>query len=140
MGLKKVKIDHKEKEKSIVINDKLKTQYWIVNIMLILTIINSILFPVLVLEKQQLQWFGFIWGTIGIASLVILIYQISRKSAAEKLKLTEIISLQEDQFFGRKRFSLKLKNGKYRDLLEVKNEVDIFEIKQLFRNNGIEVN
>lgn len=110
------------------------------NTLLIFTIIYLILFLFSVLEKKHLQWIGFIWMILGIASLIILIYQILKNSAAEKLKLTDIISLKEKHLFGRKKFSLKLKNGKYRDLLEIKNEIDIMETKHLFKNNGIEVN
>ena len=68
----------------------------------------------------------------------MLIYQLMKKSASEKLNLTEIRSLTEKQIFGRKRFSLKLKNGKLRDLIEIKNESDISETKELFKNIGIE--
>ena len=83
---------------------------------------------------------GFIWIIIGIFSIVMLIYQLLKKSASEKLNLSDISSLTEKQVFGRKRFSLKLKNGKLRDLMEMKNESDIKETKELFKNIGIEIN
>ncbi len=133
-----MKIKFNEKEKSIEIKDGLKTQYLMIKIMLIFTLINSILFPVFVLEKQQLEWMGFIWIILGLASMILLIYQIMKKSTSEKLNLSEISSLTEKQILGRKRFSLKLKNGKLRDLIEMKNESDIRETKELFNNIGIE--
>ena len=133
-------IKYNESKKTIEIKDSLKTQYWMINIMAILNIINSILFPVFVLEKKQMEWFGFIWVIIGIASVIGLIYQIWKKTASEKLNLSEISSLNEKQIFGRKRFSLKLKNGKLRDLMEMKNETDIKKTKELFKNIGIETN
>ena len=133
-------IKYNESENTIEIKDGLKTQYWMINIMAILNIINSILFPVFVLEKKQMEWFGFIWVIIGIASFIGLIYQIWKKTASEKLNLSEINSLTEKQIFGRKRFSLELKNGKLRDLMEMKNESDIKETKELFKNIGIETN
>ena len=133
-----MKINFNEKEKSIEIKDGLKTQYLMIKIMLIFTLINSILFPVFVLDKKQLEWMGFIWIILGLASMIMLIYQIMKKSTSEKLNLSEISSLTEKQVFGRKRFSLKLKNGKLRDLMEMKNESDIIETKELFKNIGIE--
>ena len=133
-----MKIKFNEKEKSIEIKDGLKIQYLMIKIMLIITLINSILFPVFVLDKKQLEWMGFIWIILGLASLIMLIYQIMKKSTSEKLNLSEISSLTEKQVFGRKRFSLKLKNGKLRDLMEMKNESDIKETKELFKNIGIE--
>jgi len=133
-----MKINFNEKEKSIEIKDGLKTQYLMIKIMLIFTLINSILFPVFVLDKKQLEWMGFIWIILGLASMIMLTYQIMKKSTSEKLNLSEISSLTEKQVFGRKRFSLKLKNGKLRDLMEMKNESDIIETKELFKNIGIE--
>ena|SRR5690606_7507023 len=135
-----MKIKFNEKEKSIEIKDGLKTQYLVVKMTLIFTLINSILFPVFVLDKKQLEWMGFVWIILGLASMTMLIYQILKKSASEKLNLSEISSLTEKQIFGRKRFSLKLKNGKLRDLMELKNESDIIETKKLFTNIGIETN
>ncbi len=133
-----LKIKYNEKEKSIEIKDGLKTQYLLIKMMLIFTLINSILFLLFVLEKKQLEWMGFIWIILGLASMIMLIYQIMKKSTSEKLNLSEISSLIEKQIFGRKRFSLKLKNGKLRDLMEMKNESDIMETKKLFKNIGIE--
>ncbi|ADV50584.1 hypothetical protein ES677_15025 [Bizionia gelidisalsuginis] len=134
-----MKINFNEKEKSIEIKDGLKTQYLMIKVMLIFTLINSILFPVFVLDKKQLEWMGFIWIILGLASVIMLIYQIMKKSTSEKLNLSEISSLTEKQVFGRKRFSLKLKNGKLRDLMEMKNESDIIETKELFKNIGIQI-
>ncbi len=133
-----MKIKFNENEKSLEIKDGLKTQYFLIKMSLILTLINSILFPVFVLDKKQLEWMAFIWIILGLASIGILIYQILKKSAAEKLNLSDICSLTEKQVFGRKRFSLKLKNGKMRDLMEMNNKPDIIEIKKLFENIGIE--
>ena len=133
-----MKIKFNEKEKSIEIKDGLKTQYLLIKMTLIFTLINSILFPVFVLDKQQLKWMGFIWIILGLVSMIMLIYQIMKKSTSEKLNLSEISSLTEKQVFGRKRLSLKLKNGKLRDLMEMKNESDIKETKELFKNIGIE--
>ncbi|MFO7719020.1 MAG: hypothetical protein R6W85_01100 [Gillisia sp.] len=130
-------ITFNEREKSIEIKDGLKFQYFLLKIMLLFTIINSILFPVFVLEKTHLEWMGFIWIIVGLASLSILIYIVLKKSASEKLKVSEITSLIEKLVFGRKRFSFQLKNGKLRELPELKKESNITEIKELLKNIGI---
>lgn len=134
-----MKIQFDEKEKSIEIKDGLKTQYLLIKMMLFITLINSILFPVFILDKRQLEWLGFIWILLGLGSMIMLIYQVMTKSKSEKLNLSEISSLTEKQVFGRTRFSLKLKNGKLRDLMEMKNESDIIETKELFKNIGIKI-
>lgn len=132
-----MKIKFNENEKTIEIKDGLKFQYFTFKTMLIITIINSFIFPVFVLEKAQLEWIGFIWIFLGITSVGIFIYHILKKTASEKLHLSDINSLTEKQIFGRKRFSLKLKNGKLRDLMDMKKESEIIEMKKLFKNIGI---
>ncbi|MDO6602459.1 hypothetical protein [Arenibacter palladensis] len=134
-----MKIQFDEKEKSIEIKDGLKTQYLLIKMMLFITFINSILFPVFILDKKQLEWLGFIWILLGLASMIMLIYEVMNKSTSEKLNLSEISSLTEKQVFGRTRFSLKLKNGKLRDLMEMKNESDVIETKELLKNIGIKI-
>ncbi len=73
-------IKYNESENTIEIKDSLKTQYWTITLMTIFTIINSILFLVFVLDKKQMEWFGFIWIIIGMASVIGLIYQIWKKN------------------------------------------------------------
>jgi hypothetical protein len=92
------------------------------------------------MDKKQLEWMGFVWIILGLVSMILLLYLKLKKSASEKLYVSEISSFTEKQIFGRKRFSLTLKNGKLRDLMELKNESDIIETKKLFTNIGIETN
>ena len=126
-----------EKEKTLEIKDGLKQQYFHMKMALIFTLINSILFPVFVLDEKQLKWMGFIWIISGITSTGILIYQILKKTATEKLHISDISLLKEKEIFGRKRFSLMLINGRSRDLMISKKESDIIEMKQLFEKLGI---
>ena len=133
-----MKIKFNDIEKSIEIKDGLKTQYLMIKMMMMITLLNSILFPVFVLDKKESEWLRFTWVISGLTCLIMLIYLVMKKSTSEKLNLSQINSLTEKQIFGRKRFSLKLKNGKMRDLIEIKNELDIKETKELFQNIGIE--
>jgi len=132
-----MKIKFNENEKTIEIKDGLKQQYFLMKMALIFTSINSLLFPLFVLNEKQLKWMGFIWIILGITSTGILIYQRLKKTASDKLDISDISMLTEKQIFGRKRFSLKLRNGKFRDLIEVKKESDIIEMKKLFEEVGI---
>ncbi len=132
-----MKIKFNENEKTIEIKDGLKQQYFLMKMALIFTSINSLLFPLFVLNEKQLKWMGFIWIILGITSTGILIYQRLKKTASDKLDISDISMLTEKQIFGRKRFSLKLRNGKFRDLIEMKKESDIIEMKKLFEEVGI---
>ncbi|MCL8006443.1 hypothetical protein [Gelidibacter japonicus] len=133
-----MKITYNEKEKSIEIKDGLKTQFLLLKISLGFVLANSVLFPVFVLDKKQFEWMGFIWILLGLVIIVLITYQLVKKTASEKLKLSDISSLNEKQFFGRKMLRLKLKNGKTRDLIDVKSQKDISEIKAFFNTIGIQ--
>lgn len=132
-----MKIRFNDTDKTIEIKDGLKKQVLLIKLSLVVTLLNCVLFPLFVLDKEQMEWMGFIWIILGVFSVVLFTYQILKKTASEKLKLSEICSLTEKPFFGRKKFSLKLKNGKFRDLIELKNKSDITETKKLFKSIGI---
>ena len=139
MELKKIKINYNEKDQSIEINDSYRTQYFIVNTMLALNILNSILYPFFVLDKEKLEMSWFIWLIVGLSSVILIIYQITKKSAEENLQLSKIHSLHEKNFLGREILSLKLNNGKFRDILIVKSETDKVKIKSFFKDIGFQV-
>ena len=139
MQLSKTNINYNIDDQSIQINDGYKTQYLILNTILILNIIESLLFPIFVLENDKLSMTWFIWLIIGGMSIVLLLFQFTRKSTVENLKIDEVNSLVEKNFLGRKTLSLKLKNGKFRDLIKVKSEQERQEIKSFFNNLGFEV-
>lgn len=91
------------------------------------------------LDEKQVVWLGFIWIILGIFSIVLFTYQILKKTASKKINISEISTLTEKEVFGRKRLSLKLKNGKFRDLMEMKNESNIKETKDIFESIGIKI-
>ena len=132
-----MKIKFNEKENTVEIKDGLKQQYFLMKMSLIFTLINSVIFPVFVLDEKQLRWMGFIWIILGITSTGALIYYSQKKSAVEVVNLSDINSLTEKQLLGRKSLSLKLKNGKFRDLPITKKGSDILEMKKLFEGLGI---
>ena len=133
-----MKINYIESEKTIEIKDGLKNQYLVIHLCLIFTFVNSVI-QTLNLDKKQMEWIGFIWIFLGLLSVALLTYQILKKTASEKLNVSEISSLVEKDVFGRKRISLKLKNGKLRDLMEMKKQSDITQTKELFKNIGVKL-
>tara|TARA_R100000935_G_C2838531_1_gene169624 strand:+ start:3278 stop:3721 length:444 start_codon:yes stop_codon:yes gene_type:complete len=139
MDLKSKFINYNDTEKSIKIKDNFKNQYWLTNVMAILNIINSILFPVFVLNRLQMKWFGFFWILIGIASLVGLLYHIIKRSPAENLKIEEIQELSTNSFIGRKQYGLRLINGKFRPLIALKNKNQIVDTIVMIRDLGIPI-
>ena len=133
-----MKISYNESKNSIKIDDGAKNQYFLVRAMMILTFTNSLLF-LYNLSKDHFGIKAFIWIVLGIISLVLSYFLFLKLSAAKELNLNEIDFLKEKNVLGRKRLSLRLKNGKSRNLL-TRNHAEIIAAKTFFARHGIEVN
>lgn len=131
-----MKIEFNESENSIEIKDGLKNQYLILKILMILNLANAI---IRIFGKRTTEY-GFIeyfWVGLGIISLVFLFMFIFKMSTAEKISIGEITELEEKRIFGKKRFSLKLKNGKKRNLGNFKDQFELAKARELFTEIGI---
>ena len=131
-----MKIKLNESENSIEIKDGLNNQYLILKILMILNLANAI---IRIFGKQTTEY-GFIeyfWIGLGIISLVAFFMFVFKLSTAEKISIVEITGLEEKTVFGNNRFSLKLKNGKKRNLGNFKNQFELVKARELFTKIGI---
>lgn len=106
-----IKLDPNDNQ--IKIDDSLKFQYWMIKFVMLSNLFQmtvGLLKPYS--EWDTLTWF---WIPIGLFSLFML-YYFTRLSTAEVITLEDIQHLIHKDFFGRKRLSLKLKNGKTRQI------------------------
>jgi len=131
-----MKINYNELDKSIEIKDGLKSHYFIMKMLMILTILNAIL-NLYDVNKNELGFMEIIWFILGIISLIILYFFIVKKSTLEKIPIEKIKRLNEKSIFGRKRFSIELNDGKKRDLTEMKSQAEFNELRKLFSEIGI---
>jgi hypothetical protein len=131
-----MKINYNELDKSIEIKDGLKSHYFIMKMLMILTILNAIL-NLYDVKKNELGFMEIIWFILGIISLIILYFFIVKKSTLEKIPIEKIKRLNEKSIFGRKRFSIELNDGKKRDLTEMKSQAEFNELRKLFSEIGI---
>ena len=84
--------------------------------------------------------YGFIeyfWIGLGIISLIVLFKFLFKMSTAQKISIGEITRLEEKTVFGKNRFSLKLKNGKKRNLGNFKDQNELAKVRELFSKIGI---
>lgn len=128
-------INYNESKKSIEIKDGLKNYVFLLNFLMILNLLNAILN----LSDVEAS-FGFmkmIWLVLGVVSIVILYNSIFKKSTREKIPIDQIKGLNQRIFLGRKKYFIELKNGKTRDLLEVKSESEFTKLRTMFTKNGI---
>ncbi|MBC7748218.1 MAG: hypothetical protein H7Z76_06535 [Methylotenera sp.] len=122
-------IKYNQTTASIEIKDGLKNHFFIVKLLLIITFINA----VLNLSNAQVA-FGFMklmWLFIGMVAVFGLRIYFFKKTGTDKIPVDEIVGIKERVSFSKKIYFIQLKNGKTRDLLEVKSESQFKEVKKL---------
>ena len=125
-------IYYNEADKSIEITDGIKTYSVLMKLSMSLTLLNAILNLYDVYKKTGLGFIEIAWIIIGIASILILFRLVYKKSTLEKIPVDKIERLKEKIVFGRRRFSIQLKDGKCRELNEIKTQSEFNELKKMF--------
>ncbi|WP_445720678.1 hypothetical protein [Flavobacterium sp.] len=131
-----MKIKYNETDKSIEIKDGMKTHYFVMKFLMSLNLLNAIL-NLYDVNKTGFGFIEIVWLILGIASIIILFLFIYKKSTSEKIPVDEIERIKEKSIFGRRRFSIQLKDGKNRDLNEIKTQSEFNEFKKVFSEIGI---
>ncbi len=131
-----MKIEFNESENTIEIKDGLKNQYLIFKILMILNLANAII-RIFGKQTTEYDFIEFFWIGIGIISLIVLFMFLFKMTTAEKISIGEITRLEEKTVFGKKSFSLKLKNGKKRNLGNFKDQFELAKARELFTEIGI---
>lgn len=133
-----MKIKYHEEEKSIDIDDGLQTHNRIINFIMLANIFaaGSSLYK---MSQVQFEWMGFIWIGLIVLSLGIIFYQIFKISSAQKIKLDQIEFLKEKSIFGRSRYSLKLTNGRFRNLKTLRKQSELDALKKFFSEIGVQM-
>lgn len=132
-------IHYNKNEKLIEINDRMKNHIFMMNFVFTLNLISAV-FQLITLSSTQWNWMGFIWLFIGGISVYALIHYNIKKTGVERIKIKDINSLESFQFLGVKKCSLKLKNGKTRDLINLKHSTEATKTVTLFNTIGIKNN
>jgi hypothetical protein len=124
--------------KTFEIKDGLRTVYIILKVLCLMNILNGTLYFI----GNRVPPFGFLhymWIIIGLASLVLLWFFIFRKSTLSKVPYDQILRVSEKKVLGKKKLQLQLKNGKTRDLPQMKRVADHSVLKKVFEDAGFEV-
>ena len=133
-----MKITYNEAEKCVEINDGLKNHFLLMKALMILNLANAIL-NLSDTKIDNLRFISVVWALLGIISILVLYKFIVKKSSAEKVPIDQINGLNERVFMGKKKYFLELKNGKIRDLLEIKSDSEFKELKTIFTKNEIQL-
>lgn len=129
-------IQYNQTNKSIQIEDKLKTRYLLLKLLMTVNLVNAVL-NLSNMMNNNLNYIGYLWIFIGALSFGFLLYLLLKKTTINQIPIERISSLREKMVLGRKKFSLELTNGKFRDLTDIKTESEIEELKKIFSKIGI---
>ena len=114
-------INYNQTDKSIEITDGIKTYSVLMKLSMSLTLLNAIL-NLYDVYKTGLGFTEIVWIILGIASILILFRLVYKKSRSEKIPVDKIERIKEKSVFGRRRFTIQLKDGKSRELNEIKTQ------------------
>ncbi len=129
-------IKYNDIEKTIEIKDGIKNHYFAMKFLLIVNLLNAVL-RLLDLNKTEIVFEEIIWFTLGIVSLILLYLFIFKRTTKEKIPIAEISELIERSILGRSKFSIKLLNGKKRELTELKTQAQFNHLKTMFAEIGV---
>ena len=133
-----MKITYNETEKCVELKDGLKNHFLLMKVLMILNLANSIL-NLSDVYFNNFKFINLVWAILGAISILLLYKFIVKKTSAEKVPVDQIKGLDERIFMGRKKYFLELKNGKKRDLLEVKSDSEFKDLKKMFKKIGIQL-
>ena len=122
-------ITYNQTTAALEIKDGLKNHFFIVKLLLVITFINAILN----LSNAQVA-FGFmkiIWLFVGMIAALGMRNYFFKKTGSDKIPINQIEGIKERVSFSKKVYFVQLKNGKTRDLLEVKTELQFKEVTKL---------
>lgn len=128
-------IRYNEIERSIEIEDGLKSQYLNLKILMVVLLINSIINLVRSIKTGE-DILSLVWIVFSSIAIVYFYTLRFKKSTLEKIPVKDIIKLRDKSIFGRKRYSLELSNGKRRDLIQIKKPAEIKELRKLLSDAG----
>lgn len=131
-----MQIEYNSTDKALLIKDYLKVQYFLIYLLIAFNILNAVL-NLYDIGETGIGLMELVWLTVGVISFCALFFFIIRKSSINKIPISKIKGLKETSIFGKRRFSLELKNGKKRDLIDFKTQKELDELQNLLSEIGI---
>jgi hypothetical protein len=133
-----MKIIYNETKRVLQINDDLKNHLFLSKFMAIVLIANAAI-NLYDINKITFGWITVIWLLLGLVASIFLFRTVAKRSGADPIPVDKIASLQEVVKSGRKKYFIKLTNGKTRDLMDIKTDTDFGKVKKLFKKHHITI-
>lgn len=119
-----------EIEKTITITDDLKSHYLMLTIICVLNLFSAVI-QLLDRSKTDIVGKDIIFIVIGSVSIILLYIILFKKTTLNNIPIDAIERLSDKKMFWKKQYGIRLKNGRFRDLKEIKTQKKFDELKEL---------
>jgi hypothetical protein len=119
-----------EIEKTITITDDLKSHYLMLTIICVLNLFSAVI-QLLDRSKTDIVGKDIIFIVIGSGSIILLYIILLKKTTLNNIPIDAIERLSDKKMFWKKQYGIRLKNGRFRDLKEIKTQKEFDELKEL---------
>ena len=119
-----------EIEKTITITDDLKSHYLMLTIICVLNLFSAVI-QLLDRSKTDIVGKDIIFIVIGSGSIILLYIILLKKTTLNNIPIDAIERLSDKKMFWKKQYGIRLKNGRFRDLKEIKTQKEFNELKEL---------
>ena len=117
-------------EKTITITDDLKSHYLMLTIICVLNLFSAVI-QLLDRSKTDIVGKDIIFIVIGSGSIILLYIILLKKTTLNNIPIDAIERLSDKKIFWKKQYGIRLKNGRFRDLKEIKTQKEFDELKEL---------
>ena len=131
-------VQFKPEKNTFEIKDGLRKVYIVLILLMLINILNGVIYFI-GNRVPPFEFLHYLWICTGLASLVILWFFIFRKSSLSEVPLDQIRGVIEKKVLGKKKLLLQLKNGRTRDLPQMKTVADHSVLRKVFEDAGFEV-
>ena len=117
-------------EKTITITDDLKSHYLMLTIICVLNLFSAVI-QLLDRSKTDIVGKDILYIVIGSGSIILLYIILLKKTTLNNIPIDAIERLSDKKMFWKKQYGIRLKNGRFRDLKEIKTQKEFDELKEL---------
>ena len=117
-------------KKTITITDDLKNQHLVLIFIIVLNLFGAVI-QLLDRSKTDIVGKDILYIVIVSVSIILLYIILFKKTTLNNIPIDAIKRLSDKKMFWKKQYGIQLKNGRFRDLKEIKTQKEFDELKEL---------
>ncbi|MEO0897904.1 MAG: hypothetical protein AAFY71_15965 [Bacteroidota bacterium] len=134
-----MKIHFNESSQELVIDDNIRNQYMAIYFLMGVNLFNSFVNIYRLNDGVGNLALEYVWIGVGVVCLGVILWLALKKTTQKTILLSEIEGLKFKKRFGNSQLSLRLKNGRSRDTVAIKDKTKAEEMKNHLLSLGIKL-